>query len=178
MALPLVATKLNLPLLRPHVVARPRFRALLDRSLETKLTLGDSVLWQDDVALRHWLTRSTPPGLAVAWLSLDGSDSEPSVLWPHVVAALQAAFAWAGAAFPDLPSAMQPDQGLVAILLNQLTPVNTHRLDPGRPLQHPIKCGNFRDGFRPTAASGMSRTGVESGLRQIETDGSYSPMAS
>ena len=39
MAMPIVATKLNLPVLRPCVVPRPRLSHLLDRRLETKLTL-------------------------------------------------------------------------------------------------------------------------------------------
>ncbi|MFP9139096.1 LuxR C-terminal-related transcriptional regulator [Devosia sp. XGJD_8] len=120
--MPLVTTKLNLPLLRPRVVARPRLRALLDRCLETRLTLISAPAgFGKTTLLADWLANSAPPGLAVAWLSLDESDSEPSAFWPHVVAALQAASARAGAAFPDLPSAMQPDQGFVAILLNQLT---------------------------------------------------------
>ena len=122
MALPLVTTKLNLPLLRPRVVARPRLRALLDRCLETRLTLISAPAgFGKTTLLADWLACAAPPGLAVAWLSIDGSDSEPSAFWPHVVAALQAASAKAGAAFPDLPTAMQPDLGFVAILLNQLT---------------------------------------------------------
>jgi LuxR family transcriptional regulator, maltose regulon positive regulatory protein len=121
MVLPLVTTKLNLPLLRPRVVVRTRLRALLDRGLETRLTLISAPAgFGKTTLLADWLARAAPPGLAVAWLSLDESDSDPSAFWPHVVAALQAASAKAGAAFPDLPPAMQPDQGFVAILLNQL----------------------------------------------------------
>jgi LuxR family transcriptional regulator, maltose regulon positive regulatory protein len=121
MAVPLVSTKLNLPLLRPHVVARPRLRALLDRGLETRLTLISAPAgFGKTTLLADWLACVARPGLAIAWLSLDESDNEPSAFWPHVVAALQAASAEADAAFPDLPSALQPDQGFVAILINQL----------------------------------------------------------
>ncbi len=120
MAVPLVATKLNLPLLRPRVVARPRLRALLDRGLEARLTLISAPAgFGKTTLLADWLARARP-GLAIAWLSLDESDNEPSAFWPHVVAALQAASARVGAAFPDLPSALQPDQGFVALLVNQL----------------------------------------------------------
>ena len=121
MVVPLVATKLNMPLPRPHLVERQRLRALLDRGLETKLTLISAPAgFGKTTLLAEWLSGSARPSLAIAWLSLDESDNEPSAFWPHVVAALQAACAKAGASFDELPAAMQPDQGFVAILLNQL----------------------------------------------------------
>lgn len=125
MAMPLVATKLNLPLLRPRVVSRPRLCHLLDRGLETRLTLisapagfGKTTLLADWLAGPH-------PGLAIAWLSLDESDNDASAFWPHVVAALQKACVETGTDLADLPAAMQPDQGFVAILLNQLAAAET-----------------------------------------------------
>lgn len=120
MAVPLVATKLNLPLLRPRVVARPRLRALLDRGMEARLTLISAPAgFGKTTLLADWIAHAGEH-LALAWLSLDDGDNEPAVFWPHVVAALQAACTRAGAPFADLPAAMQPDQGFVAILINQL----------------------------------------------------------
>lgn len=121
MAMPLVATKLNLPVLRPRVVSRPRLCNLLDRGLDTKLTLISAPAgFGKTTLLAEWLAGPAHPGLTIAWLSLDESDNDASAFWPHVIAALQAACAKAGTSFADLPAAVQPDQGFVAILLNQL----------------------------------------------------------
>ena len=121
MAAPLVATKLNLPVLRPRVVARPRLRDLLSRSEHAKLTLISAPAgFGKTTLLADWLAHLPDRKTSIAWLALDASDNEPTLFWPHLVAALQAAAARAGATFPDLPSAMQPDRAFVATLLNQL----------------------------------------------------------
>jgi LuxR family maltose regulon positive regulatory protein len=121
MAVPLVATKLNLPVLRARVVPRPRLRELLDRSQAAKLTLVSAPAgFGKTTLLADWLAHAPPAGLAIAWLSLDEGDNDPPVFWPNLVAALQSCHARAGASFPDMPSATRPDQGFVAILLNQL----------------------------------------------------------
>src|SRR5690606_20718900 len=126
MAVPLVATKLNLPALRPGVVARPRLRALLDRGMEARLTLISAPAgFGKTTLLADWIAHSGRKDVAIAWLSLGEGDSEPPVFWPHVVAALQAACAKAGPPFADLPPAMQVDQGFVAILINQLAAGDT-----------------------------------------------------
>ena len=122
--MPLVATKLNLPVLRPRVVPRPRLNHQLDRGLETKLTLISAPAgFGKTTLLAEWLASQAHPGLAIAWLSLDESDNDASAFWPHVVVALQEACAKAGTSLADLPAAMQPDQGFVAILLNRLAAV-------------------------------------------------------
>ncbi len=126
MAMPLVATKLNLPVLRPRVVSRPRLCNLLDHGLETKLTLISAPAgFGKTTLLAEWLAGQARPDLAIAWLSLDESDNDASAFWPHVAVALQAACAKAGTSFADLPAAMRPDRGFVAILLNQLAAVET-----------------------------------------------------
>ncbi len=121
MVVPLVATKLNLPVPRPRLVGRPRLRVLLDRGLEARLTLISAPAgFGKTTLLGDWLAGLPRPGPAIAWLSLDESDNEPSAFWPHVVAALQAGTARIGAHLPDLPSVLQPDRGFVALLVNQL----------------------------------------------------------
>lgn len=126
MVVPLVATKLNLPTPRPRLVGRPRLRALLDRGLEARLTLISAPAgFGKTTLLSDWLAGLPRPRPAIAWLSLDDSDNEPSAFWPHVVAALQAGAARAGASFPDLPSVSAADQGAVAILINQLAATET-----------------------------------------------------
>jgi LuxR family maltose regulon positive regulatory protein len=122
MATPLVATKLHVPNLRSRVVERPRLRELLDRGGDARLTLISAPAgFGKTTLLAEWLARAPSEGRAVAWLSLDETDSEPSLFWPHVVAALQGAFERAGGEFPDLPGATSPDDAFIAILLNQLT---------------------------------------------------------
>lgn len=121
MAMPLVATKLNLPVLKSRVVSRPRLHELIDQGLQAKLTLISAPAgFGKTTLLAEWLAAADRTGLVIAWLSLDESDNEAPIFWSHVVAALRAACAKAGSSFADLPAAMQPDQGLVAILLNQL----------------------------------------------------------
>lgn len=126
MAAPLVATKLNLPVLRHGVVVRPRLRQLLDRGSQARLTLVSAPAgFGKTTLLADWLANAAGPGGLVAWLSLDEGDNEPSLFWTHLAAAIQAAFARAGKGFPDLPASGQVDQGTVAILLNQLTAMAT-----------------------------------------------------
>lgn len=126
MAAPLVATKLNLPVLRHDVVVRPRLRRLLDRGLHAKLTLvSASAGFGKTTLLADWLANLVVAGGLVAWLSLDDGDNEPSVFWAHLAAAIQTAFARAGTTSPDLPTSGPIEQGTVAILLNQLATTAT-----------------------------------------------------
>lgn len=126
MAALLVATKLNLPVLRHGLVVRQRLRQVLDRSAGAKLTLISAPAgFGKTTLLADWLSHASDTGRLIAWLSLDEGDNEPSVFWAHLTAAIQAAFARAGSAFPDLPSSGQADQGLVAVLLNQLASMAT-----------------------------------------------------
>ncbi|MBN9316302.1 MAG: hypothetical protein J0I99_11225 [Devosia sp.] len=121
MAVPLVSTKLNLPVPRPRVVSRPRLHDLLDRGLESKLTLISAPAgFGKTTLLADWLAQPGHEATSIAWLSLDESDNEPSIFWSHLVAAVRTGYAKAGTAFPDVPAAMQPDQALVALLINQL----------------------------------------------------------
>ncbi|HEY9012385.1 MAG TPA: AAA family ATPase, partial [Devosia sp.] len=121
MSVPLVATKLNLPIVRPRIVSRPRLRRMMDRALDVKLTLISAPAgFGKTTLLADWLASSARPDLAIAWLSLDEGDNDPAAFWSHVTAALQAACTKVDASVPDLPAARQPDQGFVAILLNQL----------------------------------------------------------
>ena len=82
----LLATKLNVPGLRPDLVSRPRLAQRLEESRGRGLVLvcapagyGKSVL------LAEWARRGPHP---VAWLSLDAGDNDPARFWRHTVAAL------------------------------------------------------------------------------------------
>lgn len=126
MAVPLIKTKLQLPPLRSRTVERPRLRKLLDRAWDAKVTvLSAPAGFGKTTLLVEWLERSTQAGRAIAWLSLDQGDSEPTMFWPHVVAALQQAMASIDGDFPDLPGATMPDDTFVAILINHLASIET-----------------------------------------------------
>jgi LuxR family maltose regulon positive regulatory protein len=121
MASPLIATKLHVPIARQRVVERSRLRDLLDRGANARLTLVSAPAgFGKTTLLAQWLAGSDTRDPAIAWLSLDGSDDEPALFWSHVVAALRTAFTRAGVDFPDIP-ATSPDDGFIAVLLNQLT---------------------------------------------------------
>ncbi|QYO77646.1 AAA family ATPase [Devosia salina] len=126
MAAPLVATKLNLPILRHGIVVRQRLRQILDRSAGAKLTLISAPAgFGKTTLLADWLAQASDTGRLIAWLSLDESDNEPSAFWANLTAAIQATFAKAETAFPDLPQSGPADQGLIVALLNQLARMAT-----------------------------------------------------
>lgn len=122
MAGPLIATKLHVPKPRQRVVERPRLRALLDHGANARLTLLSAPAgFGKTTLLAQWLSEPSPDRPAIAWLSLDGSDDDPALFWPHLVAALRSAVIGAGGDLEDVPQATSPDDAFIAILLNQLT---------------------------------------------------------
>ncbi len=122
MATPLIATKLHVPVPRSRLVARPRLHDLLDRGADARLTLISAPAgFGKTTLLAEWLARLPQSGQAVAWLSLDDADDEPSVFWSHVIAALHSALERTGATLPDLLAGAPADDAFIAILLNQLT---------------------------------------------------------
>lgn len=118
---PLIATKLHVPGMRPKAVPRPRLLQLLKRGRAARLTLISAPAGFGKTSLlAEWLDQDRRKGLAIAWLTLDESDREPAIFWPHLLAAMQAALARLGEAFPELPGAATPDKAFLAILVNQL----------------------------------------------------------
>ena len=82
----LLATKLNVPGLRPDLVPRPRLAQRLDEGTERGLVLACAPAgYGKTVLLAEWVRRSRHP---VAWLSLDAGDNDPARFWRHAVAAL------------------------------------------------------------------------------------------
>ena len=78
MALPLVATKLYVPALRRELVARPRLLARLDAARDARLVLVSAPAGFGKTTLvATWLS-STTGEEAVAWLSLDATDTDPT----------------------------------------------------------------------------------------------------
>ena len=82
----LLATKLNVPGLRPDLVPRPRLAQRLDKGRGPGLVLVCAPAgYGKTVSLAEWVRHGRRP---VAWLSLDAGDNDPARFWRHAVAAL------------------------------------------------------------------------------------------
>ena len=82
----LLATKLNVPGLRPDLVPRPRLAARLDEGRGRGLILACAPAgYGKTVLLAEWARGGRHP---VAWLSLDAGDNDPARFWRHTVSAL------------------------------------------------------------------------------------------
>ena len=87
MSLPVLATKLYVPPLRPNIVRRPRLIERLNEGLHRKLTLISAPAGFGKTTLvSEWLAGCGQP---VAWLSLDEGDNDPARFLAYLVAALQ-----------------------------------------------------------------------------------------
>jgi LuxR family maltose regulon positive regulatory protein len=89
---PLLRTKLYIPPVRPELVPRPRLIERLNAGLHRKLTLVSAPAGFGKTTLvSEWVQAmggATPP-IAIAWLSLDESDNDPTRFLVYFVAALQ-----------------------------------------------------------------------------------------
>ena len=82
----LLATKLNVPGLRPDLVPRPRLAQRLEEGRGRGLVLVCAPAgYGKTVLLAEWVRRGRHP---MAWLSLDDGDNDPARFWRHTVAAL------------------------------------------------------------------------------------------
>src|SRR5918997_2101859 len=87
MSTPLLTTKLYLPPPRPQVVLRPRLIERLNTGLHRKLTLISAPAgFGKSTLAAEWVAGC---GRAVAWLSLDEGDSDPTRFLAYLVDALQ-----------------------------------------------------------------------------------------
>ncbi len=116
----LVSTKLHIPAPRPTLVPRDRLTARLDDDERIALTLVSAAPgFGKTTILSTWLAGTTDR--AVAWVSLDEGDSQPSMFWQYVVAALGTAVPGVGAGVLPLLEAGQPaTPALLTSVLNDL----------------------------------------------------------
>ena len=86
---PLVETKLFLPQPRGDAVGRPRLTELLDRGRAARLTLVSAPAgFGKTTMLARWL--AAPEGQrSVAWVSLEDTDSQPTVFLTYLVTSVQ-----------------------------------------------------------------------------------------
>jgi LuxR family maltose regulon positive regulatory protein len=116
----LLATKLNVPRLRPDLVPRPRLAQRLDEARGRGLVLVCAPAgYGKTVLLAEWVRRSPRPA---AWLSLDAGDNDPARFWRHALAALDRIRPGTGQRIgsllgPPAPSSFEP---LVTALINEV----------------------------------------------------------
>jgi len=121
----LLATKLHVPRPQPGFVPRPRLVEALGEGLARGRVLVCAPAGSGKTALLAGWARGG--GRAVAWLGLDGGDSDPARFWRYVVGALDRARpGLAGRVGPLLgPPPPRSFEGLVTALINELA------ADPG-----------------------------------------------
>ena len=116
----LLASKLNVPGLRPDLVPRPRLARRLDEGRARGLVLACAPAgYGKTVLLAEWVRRGQHP---VGWLSLDAGDNDPARFWRHAVAALDRVWPGLnermGPLFgPPAPPSFQP---LATALINEV----------------------------------------------------------
>ena len=123
MGIPLLKTKLYIPLARPELVSRPRLIERLNAGLHRKLTLisapagfGKTTLVSD------WLRQL---GVPAAWVSLDEGDNDPIRFLAYFVAALQTIAASISEGVLAVLQSPQPvpTESILTALLNEITTV-------------------------------------------------------
>ena len=145
MSTPLLTTKLYIPAPRPSVVGRPHLIARLNAGRHRKLTLisaaagfGKTTLVSEwiqigrqehkktgfDVSSTERRQESSSP-LAVAWLSLDEADNDPTRFLTYLVAALQRVAPKVGAGVLALLQSPQPPPPatILTALLNDIATI-------------------------------------------------------
>jgi len=120
---PILATKLYLPRLRPHVVSRSRLLERLNEGLHCKLTLLSAPAGFGKTTLvSEWLAGGARPA---AWLSLDEGENDPIRFLTYLVAALQTIAATLGEGVLRALQSSQPPppEAVLTALLNELTTI-------------------------------------------------------
>jgi LuxR family transcriptional regulator, maltose regulon positive regulatory protein len=116
---PLLATKLHVPRPRPGFLVRPRLLQRLTEGTAGALTLVCAPAGFGKTSLLgDWARRSRQP---VAWLSLDGGDSDPTRFWRYVAAALDQLRPGVGQRVEALFQGGQPPlEAVLTVLVNEL----------------------------------------------------------
>jgi LuxR family transcriptional regulator, maltose regulon positive regulatory protein len=118
----LLESKYRVPSRRPTGVPRPRLAERLDMASRSALTvLSAPAGFGKSTLLTEWLATLPPDAPAVAWLSLDERDNDPSLFWTYVATALHSAVDGLGAEALQLLASSSPStEAALAALLNDL----------------------------------------------------------
>jgi LuxR family maltose regulon positive regulatory protein len=121
---PILATKLAIPSLRPGFVGRPRLGDRLSQCPPQALVLiAAPAGWGKTSLLSQWCARTTEDALRTAWVSLDAGDNDPTRFLLYVAAAME------NAQQPGLGEAVRgmlqsptrpPMQAILTALLNEI----------------------------------------------------------
>ncbi len=123
MPTPILATKLYIPRLRPHVVIRPRLIERLNEGLYRKLTLiAAPAGFGKTTLVSAWVAGCDRQ---VAWLSLDKGESDPTLFLTYLVAALQTIAPTIGEGVSGVLQSPQPPptESILTALLNEITTI-------------------------------------------------------
>lgn len=118
--MPILATKLHIPILRPKIVSRSRLIDQLNEGLHRKLTLISAPAGSGKTTLvSEWIVSCKRP---VAWLSLDEADNDSTRFLTYLIMAVQTVFPNVGAEVLRMLQSAQPPQieSLLTILLNEV----------------------------------------------------------
>jgi LuxR family transcriptional regulator, maltose regulon positive regulatory protein len=144
--MPILATKLYIPRLRPNMVSRPRLLERLNEGLHGKLTLISAPAgFGKTTLISQWLAGC---GRLAAWLSLDEGENDPTRFLTYLVAALQTITPNIGTGVFGMLQSPQPLplDSILTALLNELTTIKDqfilvlddyHLLD-GKPVDHAL----------------------------------------
>src|SRR6202043_1769025 len=122
----ILATKLYLPPLRPHVVIRPRLLERLNEGLHRKLTLiAAPAGFGKTTLVSEWVEGIERPRARTAWLSLDEGENDPTRFLTYLVAALQTIAATLGEGVLGALQSPQPPptEAILTALLNEITAI-------------------------------------------------------
>ncbi len=126
MSLPLLATKLFIPVPRPGVVIRTRLLEWLNEGLYRKLILVSAPAGFGKTTLvSEWIARGNGQ---TAWLSLDEGDNDPARFLAYLIAAMRTIAADIGEAVLNMLQSPQPASGEAALttLLNEISAIPDH----------------------------------------------------
>lgn len=119
---PLLETKLHAPRPRRGVVPRTRLHTRLgDIDLPALVLVSAPAGFGKTTLLTDWLGATAGTASKAAWVSLDRRDSDPSLFWSYLIAALSRIVPAAGSqASQVLRSSPVPLESVVASLVNDL----------------------------------------------------------
>ncbi|MBN1310129.1 MAG: tetratricopeptide repeat protein [Anaerolineae bacterium] len=124
MSIPLLSTKLDMPLSRPNLVMHSGLAARLNDGLHSKLTLISAPAGYGKTTLvTQWLQSAQ---VQTAWLSLDESDNDPIRFLAYIVAALQRIQAGLGEGVKAMIASPQPPpiEVTMTALINEIAAIS------------------------------------------------------
>jgi len=124
MKLPIIATKLFRPLLRPEIIHRPHLAARLDEGRQLTLISAPAGFGKTTL-VSEWIAGSVRPA---AWLSLDSEDNDPLRFLIYLVFSLKTISINMGDSVLGMLESPQPPsfEYILTVLLNEISCVPDH----------------------------------------------------